>query len=272
MSPRLDAEVLYRHAAGLDRTQLFLAMRDQPEPSVVAAFQRLVDQRIAGQPVAYLTGHREFMGLDFHVTPAVLIPRPETELLVEWALTSLEQLPDHPVNVVDVGSGSGAIVVSVSALAAGEHQVLAIEPSPAARDVIARNATEMLSADRRSRFTIAHDDLLSDQPGPFGMVLANLPYLTPEQIAGNHDLDAEPRLALDGGPNGLDLVNRLIDQLPGRLATFFAVGLEIDPSQSATVVQRLRRTLPGTTVDVIQDLAGLDRHVVATRRASDTRT
>jgi len=271
-SPRLDAEVLFRHAAGMDRTQLFLALQDEANDDVTTAFHDLIDQRIAGTPVAYLTGHREFMGLDLAVTPDVLIPRPETELLVEWALKWLGTRPGTPMNVVDVGAGSGAIAISVAALAGGKHRVCAIEPSAPARDIITRNANELLTMEQRSRFTVSDGDLLTDQSGPFGVVLANLPYLTPEQIAGNPDLGAEPRLALDGGNNGLDLIKRLIAQLPDRVADTCAVGLEIDPAQSTSVARLLQATLPGADVSIIRDLAGLDRHVVATQRPSHPRT
>src|SRR5690606_41730559 len=109
------------------------------------------------------------------------------------------------------------------------------------------------------------DDLRTDTDGSFELVLANLPYLTPEQIAGNPDLDAEPRMALDGGADGLDLVRRLIAQLPGRVADAYAIGLELDPSQVRPVVTLLEEALPGTDVSIIRDYAGLDRHVVATR-------
>lgn len=262
-SPRLDADVLYRHVAGLDRTALFLALRDEARDDHIARFHDLVDRRIAGQPVAYLIGRREFVGMPFEVTPDVLIPRPETELLVEWTLAQLNDLSDTPINVVDVGAGSGAIAVSIVALGPANTRMLAIEPSQRAREVIERNATELLTDDQRSRFTIADDDLLSDHPGPFGMVLANPPYLTPEQLASNPDLAAEPRLALDGGGDGLDLIRRLIAQLPGRLTDACAVGLEIDPSQSGIVETLLKEAIPNADVSIIRDLAGHDRHVVA---------
>lgn len=262
-SPRLDADVLYRHVAGLDRTALFLALRDEARDDHIARFHDLVDRRIAGQPVAYLIGRREFVGMPFEVTPDVLIPRPETELLVEWTLAQLNDLSDTPINVVDVGAGSGAIAVSIVALGPANTRMLAIEPSQRAREVIERNATELLTDDQRLRFTIADDDLLSDHPGPFGMVLANPPYLTPEQLASNPDLAAEPRLALDGGADGLDLIRRLIAQLPGRLTDACAVGLEIDPSQSGIVATLLKEAIPNADVSIIRDLAGHDRHVVA---------
>jgi release factor glutamine methyltransferase len=141
--------------------------------------------------------------------------------------------------------------------------VTAVEPSPGARAVVARYVDSLLSPERRNRFRIVDGDLLAREPGPFGLVLANLPYLTPAQIAENPALAAEPRLALDGGSGGLDLIERLIAQLPDRLADRFAVGLELDPSQAPAVAALLARTLPGADVSIIRDYAGLDRHVVA---------
>lgn len=264
-TPRLDAELLYRHVAGLDRTGLFLALRDEAAGEHIARFHDLVGRRVAGQPVAYLVGSREFMGMPFAVTPDVLIPRPESELLVEWALAQLSTWSDDALDVVDVGSGSGAIAVSITALGPDSVRMLALEPSRAARDVIARNAHDLLNIEQQSRFTIAEGELLSGQTARFGMVLANLPYLTPQQLAGNPDLGAEPRMALNGGPDGLDLVRRLVAQLPDRQTETSAVGLETDPSQSDTVATLLRETLPDADISVIKDLAGFDRHVVAMR-------
>src|SRR5690606_22472957 len=160
MSPRLDAEVLLRHAAGLDRAGLMIALRETAPPDVRARFEELIERRATGTPVAYLTGTREFMGLSFTVDSQVLVPRPETELLVEWALASLGRFDHRRVRAVDVGSGSGAIAVALAALSPEPLDVTAIEPSPGARSVIERNRDELLPGDRHSRFRIVADDLL----------------------------------------------------------------------------------------------------------------
>ncbi|HEV2127222.1 MAG TPA: peptide chain release factor N(5)-glutamine methyltransferase [Thermomicrobiales bacterium] len=264
-SARLDAEVLLRHVTGLDRTGLFLALRETASADTQERFRSLVDRRSAGAPIAYLTGTREFMGMPFAVTPDVLVPRPETELLVEWALAMLPRFDHRPLRVADVGAGSGAIAVSVAALAEVPVTMTAVEPSAGAREVIARNADSLLPPERRLRFRITDDDLLATTVGPFKLVLANLPYLTPAQIAENPDLAAEPRLALDGGPDGLDLIKRLIKQLPERAAPSCATGLEVDPSQARRVRALLEAALPDAEVSSIRDYAGFERHIVATR-------
>ncbi len=262
---RTDAELLLAALLRLPRAQL-IAFEERPvDMLTLALFQAGLERLADGEPLAYVTGVKEFWSLPVTVAPGVLVPRPETELLVEWALASLDRFDHRRVRAVDVGSGSGAIAVALAALSPEPLDVTAIEPSPGARSVIERNRDELLPGDRHSRFRIVADDLLTDTDGSFELVLANLPYLTPEQIAGNPDLDAEPRMALDGGADGLDLVRRLIAQLPGRVADAYAIGLELDPSQVRLVVSLLEEALPGTDVSIIRDYAGLDRHVVATR-------
>lgn len=271
LTPRLDAEVLLRHVLRIDRTRLFLQAAEPMPRGATAAYVALIDRRLAGQPVAYLTGTREFLGLPFAVTDAVLIPRPETELLVEWAVRWLSGADRDHAAVVDVGTGSGAIAVGVAALAPPSWggQMLAIDVSPAAL-AVARGNAETLAAStgmaRLAAIAFREGDLLAGVAGPFDFILANLPYLVPGQIDGNASIAAEPRLALDGGPEGLLLIRRLVDQAESRLAPGGAMALELDPSQAEAVAGLLRGRFPGADVVIHPDLAGLARFVTVERQ------
>ena len=258
-SPRLDAELLVAHILGKSRSEVLASFPDtltEPQRSGLAT---LLERRVAGEPIAYIVGYREFFGRRFAVSPAVLTPRPETELLVEWALDHLESRSE--ATVVDVGTGSGAIALSVALATPEQVRVLAIDISSDALEVARANA-ESLGA---NGVEFLSGDLLGPVDGPVDLVLANLPYLRPDQIEGNRDLAAEPRLALDGGAAGLELIVRLIEQLSIRLTAGGAVALEIDPSQAGTVSDRLRTVLPDARVSIHPDLAGLDRFVTAVR-------
>ncbi|MGB3306236.1 MAG: peptide chain release factor N(5)-glutamine methyltransferase [Thermomicrobiales bacterium] len=264
-SPRLDAEVLLRTILGIDRTRLFLRLPEPAPAEVIAPYEALIARRLAGEPVAYIVGQREFMGLPFHVAPGVLVPRPETELLVERALGWLSEHPDSAV--IDVGTGSGAIALSIAANLppSSRAMVIASDPSIEALRIAIRNRQALSDRGIVEKVVFVQQSLLTETTGEVDLVLANLPYLTPEQIAENTDLDAEPRLALDGGEDGLDLVRALIDDLPRVLAADGAAGFELDPSQTDTVVSLLAGRFPGCRTRVIADLAGLPRHVVMTR-------
>lgn len=266
-TPRLDAEVLLRSVLNVDRTGLFLRLQEPVSARETDKFEQLVARRIAGEPVAYLTGSKEFMGLPFAVGPGALIPRPETELLVEWALGWLEQRP--AATVVDVGTGSGAIALSLAALLPSDWRgrIIAADISSIALDWTRRNRDALLDMRQRACVALVQGSLLDWCGGPVDLVLANLPYLTPEQIADNHWLAAEPKLALDGGPDGLELVRRLVADLPRVLAPSGAIALELDPAQPGGVAALVTARWPDTMVRVIHDLAGLPRHLIAVPRA-----
>lgn len=261
-TPRLDAEILLRHTLGLDRTRFFLRLPEPVGDDVASAFAALIDRRLGGEPIAYITGAREFMGLPFVVTPDVLIPRPETELLVEWALSTIGD--GDRVTVADIGTGSGAIAISIAALASpsAEVSVIGTDTSEAALSIAALNLARIAP---RHPVTFVQGSLGEPIHEPVDLVLANLPYLTPGQIADNPNLDAEPRIALDGGAHGLELVDELIRDLPRFLSPSAAAGFELDPDQCGSVRSAWADAFPSHEIRIITDLSGRERHVVMQR-------
>lgn len=258
-TPGLDAEVLLRHILGWDRTQILSRPETELAAAEIARYDHLLRERLGGAPVAYLTGEREFMGLPFVVSPAVLVPRPETEILVEWAADWLR--PGGRDRIVDVGTGSGAIALSLAHLLGADWSgsITGIDVSLDALQEADRNRAALGLDDR---VALRYGYLLRDEATHFDLILANLPYLRPEQVDDNPDLAAEPRLALDGGADGLDLVRDLLADAPCVLAPGGAIGLEIDPSQAQSVQDLAHATFPEAAITVLHDLAGHARHVI----------
>ena len=255
---RLDAQVLLCHALGVDRAWLLAHPEVTLSPAQATAFADLVAARASRQPVAYLTGHREFYGLDFCVTRAVLVPRPETEHLVERAVAVVRawRARHHRwPRIVEVGVGSGAIVVSL-AHSLPDLMVTGVDVSPDALAVTAANARRHHVADR---VRLVEGDLLSPLTGTADLVLANLPYIPSAELDGlAPEVRAEPRLALDGGPDGLDVFRRLFAQVPSRVAPGGVLLLEMGAGQGAALLA-LATCLDPARVTVTPDLAGHDR-------------
>lgn len=262
-SAALDARVLIAHVLGESQTGLLLRDPEAIPKQDLERYRKVVAQRATGVPVAYLIGHREFMGLEFRTQPGVLVPRPDTEPLVEWGLTWLRNHPE--ANVVDIGTGSGAIAVStVYHVAPGwSGELVATDIGENALGIAMENANALLPPERRSSISFRQGSLTAPLTHPVDLLLTNLPYLTPLQLESNPDLRHEPLIALDGGADGLDLVRQVIADLPRILAPDGAVGFEIDPSQSADVQRLLAEVLPEHRVEVVHDLSGDERHVVA---------
>lgn len=254
---RLDAEVLLRHLMGLDRAQLFMRLRDPVPPEIATQFDNLIDQRLAGTPVAYLTGRREFMGLPFAVGPGVLVPRPETELLVEWAADRVRRTASQLI--VDVGTGSGAIILSLAGLMP-EADALMVG-GDWSRDALAFAVRNRASLGLESRVHLVLGDLLTWLGRPADLVLANLPYLTPGQVETSPEIHAEPELALVSGGRGLDAIERLLRDSPRILAPGGAMILELDPAQADDVAELANQLHPAAQIDIVRDLAGFDRFV-----------
>lgn len=259
----LEAEVLVREALGWTRTQLYTHRGDPlPEPAA-AHLATATKRRTTGEPLAYITGHREFYGLDFSVDKRVLIPRPETELLVDEALAWLRTRNGRPLGVADVGTGSGAIAVSVARNFPGAR-VYAIDASADALAVAGANADRLGVA---GRVMLLEGDLLAPLHVPVDLILANLPYVRLDQMplwcgATQVELSFEPFDALCGGDDGLDAIRRLLQQAPAHLAQGGALMLEIGADQGPAVQALAEAAFPGARVHVKRDLAGLDRLVV----------
>ncbi len=259
-SPRLDAEVLLRAVLGWDRAHLYAGLIDPLAAGQAAAYRALVARRAAGEPVAYLVGEREFMGEPFAVGPGVLVPRPETECLVEWLVARVGEEPRWRAGLiaVDVGTGSGAIAHAL-ALALPQAQVVAIERSGEALPYAQENRRR-LGLERR--VALVQGDLL----GPVAaadVIAANLPYLRPDQLHAG--IAREPVEALVSGDDGLDAYRALLPQAVAALRSPGLFAAEIDPSQAAAMVALCRAAFPTATVAVESDLAGLDRFVTVRR-------
>lgn len=261
--PALEAELLLRHVLGWDKTTFFARLQDTLPPEQRDAFLGLLRQRLAHKPSAYITGRREFYGLDLHVAPGVLIPRPETEHVVEHCLRLGRALcaAERRATFVDVGTGSGAIALAV-ARHLPQIEALATDSSPAALAIAAYNAKRLRLA---GRVRFLHGNLLEPVPGPLDLIAANLPYVPTavcESLAPEVR-EHEPRAALDGGTDGLDLIRRLLGQAAGRLRAGGAIVLEIGHDQ-AEPLRVLLEGIPGASGEVYPDLAGHDRVAVVT--------
>lgn len=252
----LDAALLLAHAAGLTRAALYTRLPEPLADEIAAAYHALLERRVGGVPVAYLRGEREFMELSFAVSPAVLVPRPETELLVEWAIR-WRASHANARTAVDVGAGSGVIAVSL-AHAIPDLTVIAVDLSRDALRVAAGNAARHGVA-ARVRFVAG--DLLAWLGRPVPLVLANLPYLTDTQ-SDAPDLRVEPRTALAGGDaDGFALYRHLIPQVAACLPSPGAFAFEIDPAQADIARDTSAAAFPLARTEVHRDLAGRDRFI-----------
>jgi release factor glutamine methyltransferase len=285
-SPRLDAEVLLAHALGCQRIELYTTFDDQPSEQTRTAFRDLVRRRAEGTPVAYLVGRREFYSLSFRVTPDVLIPRPETELLVVTVLDlaksnsprtpNLRSVPGegqgvraagkNDIAIADVGTGSGIIAVCLA-----KHlptaRVMAIDISPAALSIARGNSEEHKVADR---IEFLQSDLFAAVPPgrQFDFIVSNPPYVTTAELEklAPDVRKFEPRLALLAGPQGTEVIARLIPQAAERLRPGGHLLMEINPSIHDAICALLKADGRFELGPTIKDLARLPRVVQAKRK------
>ena len=254
----LESELLLRHVLEIDRVQLYQDLNRELSPQQEATFWHLIERRLSGEPTAYIIGHREFYGLDFYVDANVLIPRPETELLVEKALKLAQ---NHPtISIAEVGTGCGAIAISL-ALNLSQAKIYAIDISPAALKVALANCQKHEVVDR---ICLLRGDMLNPLPEPVDLIIANLPYVKKTELPQISPAGFEPLLALNGGPDGLEKIRQLCTQLSNKLRPKGCLFLEIGQGQEKTVTTLLKSLFPLAKIEVTTDLSVIDRVVSLT--------
>ena len=257
----LEAELLVGLALGIDRVALYASLEEAVTGSGEDALASLVRRRATREPLPYLLGSREFFGMSFHVRPGVFIPRPETEHLVERAVSMVEsRFPNGGAVIADVGTGSGAVTVSLAAHLPSAR-LYGTDVSETALEVAKDNARRH-GVSGRTRFL--YGDLLAPLPETVDLVVANLPYIKSAVIPTLEPevSQFEPREALDGGADGLELVRRLLHQCVDRLQPQGAVILELDPEQMDAATEAARAVYVGSTMTRTKDLAGHDRVLI----------
>ena len=266
-APRTTARVLLAQALGKPKEWLITHDDAIPDAAAIATFQTLLNRVAAHEPMAYVLGHREFYGLDFAVDKRVLIPRPETEMLVELVLEEVRK-EEAPFSflAIDIGTGSGAVPVALTKQAS-DIRLMATDVSKDALEVARGNAARHGVADR---ITFTQSDLLADVPADLlrevRVLTANLPYVTTEEIEGLQPeiQEHEPRVALDGGVDGLDLIRQLLNQIAdlvkaGQVPLLRAAYLEFGASQGPAMLVAAQAILPLARCEILKDLAKLDR-------------
>ncbi len=267
--PRLTAEILLRHTLGMTRARFFASLQDPLEDHAWETFMEAVNRRVNGEPIQYITGEQDFDGLSMSVNKAVLIPRPETELLVEHVSRLIDDMehPDSPT-LVDIGTGSGAIAISLAVRHPRLH-VMAVDISEEALRMARQNAARH---GVEQRITFLRGDLLQpliDKKQAVDIVVSNPPYIPTREIEklDSHVKDAEPVLALDGGEDGLDCYRTIAVHLRQTLRPSGLVAFEVGIGQAWEVRRILLNQANMEQVEIFEDFAGIERMVIARARA-----
>jgi len=246
----LESELLLKHALNISRVQLYLDLDHELSPEQEETFWHLIERRLSHEPTAYITRHREFYGLDFYVDPSVLIPRPESELLVEKALKLAQ---NHTVSTIaEVGTGCGAIAISL-ALNLPQAKIYATDISAPALKVALFNCQKHGVVDR---ICLLAGDMLDPLPEPVDLIVANLPYVKESEISA---VGFEPLVALNGGSDGLDKIRQLCCQVGDKLRPEGCLLVEIGQGQETVVTTFLCSLFPSAEIEVAPDLSGIDR-------------
>ena len=254
----IEAEVLLRHTLDLERAEFFAVLNDPVPPGKSDSVHRLTRRRIAGEPLPYLTGHREFYGLDFHVNDRVLIPRQETELLVDMAIGYARKMSRRHLSVVDVGTGCGAVGAAIA------HHVdhATIVATDLSRDALLVADTNLRRHGLQRRLHLLQADLLGPVKAPIDAIVANPPYLRQDEIDGlPAEVKREPMVALLGGQDGLDIVVRLLLVAADRIGPGGCVLVEIAPDQLDAVLAMARELFAVADLSFERDSAGQPRVV-----------
>ena len=265
-SPRLDAEVLLAHVLEKQRIYLYVHFDEPLQPGELAAYREMIKKRVMRVPVAQILGEKEFMGLTFKVTADTLVPRPDTEILVQAAVDRLRAMAgEEPLRFADIGTGSGAICLSVLHYLAGTVADT-VDISPAARAVAEENAASLGLADR---VTFHTGDLLQPLSGiSFAAILSNPPYIPEADIAtlAPEVRLKEPHTALSGGQDGLDFYRRLANEAPAMLVPGGFTAFEVGIHQAGDVADLLKANPLIDRTEILPDYAGIDRVVVGWRK------
>lgn len=259
-TPQLDARILLAHVLNKPQTWVLAHPALSPDPEQAAALEALIQRLERGEPLPYVLGHWEFFGLDFELTPDVLIPRPETELLIERAIPWLQASPARRT-VADVGTGSGCIAISI-AVHIPEVWVFATDISLPALEVAQRNALKHRVANRIDFVDCdilpAHIEPLSTEQH-FDLICANLPYIPTEKLHNLPVYGREPTLALDGGADGLDPFRKVLGLAPDWLAPGGRLLIEIEATRGAAALSLAYDAFSEAEIHLHQDLTGRDR-------------
>lgn len=265
-SPRLDAEVLLAHVLEKQRIYLYVHFDEPLQLGELAAYREMIKKRVLRVPVAQILGEKEFMGLTFKVTADTLVPRPDTEILVQAAVDRLRAMAgEEPLRFADIGTGSGAICLSVLHYLAGTVADT-VDISPAARAVAEENAASLGLADR---VTFHTGDLLQPLSGiSFVAILSNPPYIPEADIAklAPEVRLKEPHTALSGGQDGLDFYRRLAEEAPAMLVPGGFTAFEVGIHQAGDVADLLKANPLIDRTEILPDYAGIDRVVVGWRK------
>jgi release factor glutamine methyltransferase len=263
-SPRLEAEILLAEALACARIELYTRFDEVPAADPVSRFREWVKRRAAGEPVAYIVGYREFYSLRFEVDSNVLIPRPETEHVVVAALEAVKSIEDRPIRVIDMGTGSGCIAVTL-AKHLDDCKIAATDLSPGALAIAQKNVVAH-GVDGCVR--VLDGDLFAALPagsGPVHLIVSNPPYIGSQEIetVDRQVQDYEPKIALFSGEYGMDATTRLIAEAPAHLLTGGYLIFESSP----IIIDQCRKLVAENPsldlVEVVKDFDGLERVIVA---------